>query len=237
IIFSLIYNTADSVIVGADNGTAYTIKVSKLNNTDWRFAVGDFIGYCNDNQINAILEMSQSDYDDAIQQYNGHSFNESFLREYEPEILIHSTTMESWINIQRDGMLKSWNKLKAENMVSEEQPIGMQLGDPISFSDYIMFGGGVTGEIVVHSKQVGKIVMDINAEYKTGARLYFDAKKIAEDGLLIRDGCHLKVKDALPLTPYLIWAATWDKIGLSSPISTPKIFSEAADKRFRVHRF
>lgn len=79
--------------------------------------------------------------------------------------------------------------------------------------------------------------MDINAEYKTGARLYFDAKKIAEDGLLIRDGCHMKLKDALPLTPYLIWAATWDKIGLSSPISTPKIFSEAADKRLRVHRF
>lgn len=64
-----------------DNGTAYTIKVSKFNNSDWRFAVGDFIGYSNDNKINAILEMSQSDYDDAIQHYNGHSFNESFLRE------------------------------------------------------------------------------------------------------------------------------------------------------------
>ena len=81
IIFSLKYTAPDSVIVGADNGTAYTIKVSKFNNSDWRFAVGDFIGYSNDNKINAILKMSQSDYDDAIQHYNGHSFNESFLRE------------------------------------------------------------------------------------------------------------------------------------------------------------
>lgn len=46
--------------------------------------------------------------------------------------------MESWKNIQRDGVLKSWNKLKTENIVLEEHPIGMKLGDPKSFSDYIM---------------------------------------------------------------------------------------------------
>lgn len=56
--------------------------------------------------------------------------------------------MESWKNIQRDGVLKSWNKLKTENIVLEEHPIGMKLGDPKNFSDYIMFGGGVTGESV-----------------------------------------------------------------------------------------
>ena len=38
-----------------------------------------------------------------------------------------------------------------------------------SEDDYIMFGNGVSGEIVVNSKQSGKIVMDIDAEYKTGA--------------------------------------------------------------------
>ena len=53
--------------------------------------------------------------------------------------------MESWKNIQRDGVLKSWNKLKTENIVLEEHPIGMKLGDPKSFSDYIMFGGGASG--------------------------------------------------------------------------------------------
>ena len=97
-----------------------------------------------------------------------------------------------------------------------------------------MFGSGVTGEIVVNSKQQGKIIMDENAEYITGARLYFDAKKIAQDGLLLRDGCHLKVKDQLPLEPYLLWTATWDVIGLTSPVSTPKIFAEQADRQFQI---
>lgn len=95
-----------------------------------------------------------------------------------------------------------------------------------------MFGGGVSGEIVVNSKQTGKIVMDINAEYETGARLYFDAEKIAKDGLLVRDGAHVKVKDCLPLEPYLIWIATWDNVGLESPISTPRIFAKLSDENF-----
>ena len=97
-----------------------------------------------------------------------------------------------------------------------------------------MFGGGVSGEIVVSSKLSGIINMDVNAEYHTGARLYFDAKQMAEDGLLVRDGAHIKVKDTLPLEPYLIWVATWDKLGLESPLSTPRIFSETADSHFRV---
>ena len=44
---------------------------------------------------------------------------------------------------------------------------------------------------------------DADAKYRTGARLYFDAEKMARDGLLIRDGFHIKVKDSLPLAPYL----------------------------------
>ena len=166
--------------------------------------------------------------------YDGHKYNESFLRENEPSILIHSTPMANWKLIKRDGMLKSWNQLKAEKSVVEEQPIGRKLGDPPDFCDYIMFGGGITGEIVVNSKQQGKIVMDENAEYLTGARLYFDAKRMARDGVLVRDGCHVKVKDTLPLKPYLIWAATWDTIGLPSQTSTPKIFARQADKQFQI---
>ena len=117
--------------------------------------------------------------------------------------------------------------------ITEEQPIGIQLGDPMDFSDYIMFGDGVTGEIVVNSKQQGKIVMDTDAEYLTGARLYFDARRMAQDGLLVRDGYHLKVKDILYLEPYLIWTATWETIGLASQVFTLRIFAEQADKRFQ----
>ena len=141
------------------------------------------------------MSITEDEYKEVQRYYVGHSHNEKSLRDYEPKILVHSTSMENWIQIQKDGMLKSWNRLNITN----KEPIGKQLGDPVHFSDYIMFGGGVSGEIVVNSKQSGKIVMDIDAEYRTGARLYFDAEKIAKDGLLVRDGAHVKVKECLPL--------------------------------------
>lgn len=220
-------------ICGSTNDCAYTIKMSRRQYENWEMAVGDFIDFCKVNKKNAILVMSETDFSAVKRHYRGHSYNEPLLREYEPSVLVHSTSMNSWKRIQNDGMLKSWNMLKSEKAIDEEQPIGIRLGDPTDFSDYIMFGGGVTGEIVVNSKQQGKIVMDTNAEYLTGARLYFDAKRMAQDGLLVRDGCHLKVKDKLPLEPYLIWTATWETIGLASQVSTPRIFAEQADKRFQ----
>ena len=221
-------------ICGSKNGCAYTIKVSRSKCDDWKMAVGDFVSFNEVNAKNIILVMTEAEYKAVKDYYEGHSYNEPFLRKDEPLVLVHSTPMNSWKQINQDGRLKSWNKLKADRAVEEDQPIGIQLGDPADFSDYIMFGGGVTGEIVVNSKQQGKIVMDINAEYLTGARLYFDAKRMAQDGLLVRDGCHIKVKEALPLEPYLMFTATWENVGLESQVSTPKIFAKMADKAFKT---
>lgn len=216
----------------------YTIKISRNQCKDWNLSVCDFIGFYEANGKNAIIIITEEELESAKNSYIGHHYNDSFLRDYEPPVLIHSTPMSNWNLIKQDGMLKSWNKLKAENVITEKQPIGINLGDPVDFSDYIMFGKGVTGEIVVNSKQQGNIVMDENAEYLTGARLYFDAKKMAKDGLLVRDGCHLKVKDTLPLKPYLIWAATFETLGLASQISTPKMYAKQADKQFqRIFHF
>lgn len=219
----------DAMIVGANNGCAYSMKISKQLHDDWKMAIGDFIGYCNANNLNGIIAITEDEYNESQNYYVGHSYNETVLRGYETPVLVHSTSMENWYQIQKDGMLKSWNRLN----ITDKEPIGKQLGDPVHFSDYIMFGGGVSGEIVVNSKQSGKIIMDISAEYKTGARLYFDAEKIAKDGLLVRDGAHMKVKDFLPLEPYLIWVATWDSIGLESQISTPRNFAKLSDEIFK----
>lgn len=233
LVLTLSKDIPEPMIVGANNGSAYTIKISKQIHPNWKMAVGDFIDYCNDNNLNGIVAITENEYTEIKNYYIGHSFTEQFLRDYETPVLIHSTSIENWIQIQKDGMLKSWNKLNSEKSVIENEPIGKQLGDPLHFSNYIMFGGGVSGEIVINSKQSGKIVMDIDLEYKTGARLYFNAEKIAKDGLLVRDGAHIKVKDCLPLEPYLIWVATWDKVGLENQISTPRIFAELSDKTFK----
>lgn len=99
-----------------------------------------------------------------------------------------------------------------------------------------MFGSGTACEIVVNSKQSGRIVMDAQAEYLIGARLYFDAVKMAADGLLLRDGVHLKVENMLPLKPYLLFSATWETVGLPSRISTPEKFAREADRCFQRDR-
>lgn len=219
---------------GSRNGCAYTIKISAAKCEEWKMAVCDCMGFCTANRQNLILVMTEADLGAAKSHYTGHSYHDPFLREGEPSVLVHSTPASCWKQIQQDGMLKSWNVLKAEKAITEERPIGSLLGDPADLSGYIMFGGGVTGEIIVSSKQRGEIVMDVNAEYMTGARLYFDAERMAGDGLLIRDGCHLKVKDTLPLAPYLIWAATWDTVGLPGPVSVPRVFAEQSDRQFQA---
>ncbi len=228
-IFMLTDSKDYNMFVGRQNGCAYTVKFSRFANENLRFALCDFIGYNESNNKNIILFLKNEELLEAKNSYAGHSYNESFLRTTEPKVLVHSTTLDSYKQIQKDSKLISFNKL---NLNCE--PIGVQLGDPKDFSDYIMFyNGGVTGEIVVNSKQKGSIVMNINDEYVPGARLYFDAEKIANDGLLVRDGCHLKVKSELPLSQYLIFTATAESIGLEKTISTPKEFAEKADNIFK----
>ena len=222
-------------MVGSFNGCAYTIKFSRYTD-GWEMSICDFIEFNKRLNKNMILVISESDLTQAKAKYNGHKFDEPVLRVDEQIYTVHSTSLENWEQIQKDGFIKSWNTLKKENFITEEKPIGSLLGDPIDFSDYIMFGKNVAGELVVNSKQQGKIVMDVNAEYLTGARLYLDMRKIVEDGLAVRDGAHLKVKGKLPLKPYLIWVATWGNVGLENRVSTPKIFTEKANGEF-VKRF
>lgn len=233
LVFILTNNNQYQQITGKTHGCAYTIKTSRSKCEHWMMAAGDFIGFCEANGKNAILVMSETEFSEMQNHYRGHNYNDLFLRKNEPAVLIHSTPMCSWQQIKLDGRLKCWSRLKAEHIIFEASPVGIQLGDPFDFSDYIMFGSGISGEIVVNSKQKGKITMDIDSEYLTGARLYFDARKMAADGLLVRDGCHIKVKDSLPLNPYLIWTATWDTIGLKSQVSTPRKFAEQADCIFQ----
>lgn len=232
IVYCLTNSEDYNMLVGSGNSSLYTVKVSRKF-SDWKMSICDFMQFHKSRNKNIILSVSQEDLKCAKEYYAEHKYNDNFLRENEPEVLVHSTTYENWLSIKKDRCLKSWNILKKEKLSWEEEPIGSRLGDPADFSDFIMFSsGGISGEIVVSSKQNKKIVMDQDKPYKTGVRLYFDIKKIAENGLLIRDGIHLKVADELPLDPYLIWCATWDKVGLTSSVSTPKEFAEKSNNVF-----
>jgi len=179
-----------------------------------------------------IIAVNQNDLNEAKTIYEGHSFNDNFLRPYEPNILLHCTSKECYQSIMTDDCLKSWNILITENKMTYEKPIGELLGDPIDYRDYIMFThSGKSAERVVSSRQKGYIDMNFDSPYVAGARFYFNAESIAKDGLLVRDGVHLKVKDMLPLKKYLLWIAT-PKILEISENTTPRIFVEKADIMF-----
>lgn len=210
---------------------AYTLKMSRQR-CNWRLKTGDLLSYAEAEKKNVLLVMTEEELEESRRFYRGHSYNETFLRPEEPGILIHSTPLENWNKIQQAGCLKSWNLARQDGDLLEEQPIGHVLGDPEDFRNYIMFGSGVKCEIVVASRNAGKLVYDENAPYQSGARLYFDAAQMAADGLLIRDGNHIKVKDCLPLKPYLLWAATAEKTGLTEQTITPAVFAETADRMF-----
>lgn len=219
------------VAARCDSGI-FSICISKCFEY-WEFHIMDCLLYQEQHDRNVILSIDKEDYQKACISYHNHHNKERMLRTYESRLLVHSTTAELWQNIQKCGYLKSWNIAKKDGDIIEKKPIGHKLGDPKEFSDYIMFGGmGFWNEIVVLSKQKNKLCYNKNEPYMPGARLYFDAQKIAEDGLLVRDGLHLKVKDRLPLEPYMIWAATSENCKQYEGEWTPLSFSEAADATF-----
>ena len=220
--------------VGGENGRAYVQSVGN-NHLNWKMALGDFIDYHKTAGHKIVLALSEEALDDALNSYKGHSCRDSFLRDYESPVLIHSTIQKCYEHIIKDDCLKSWNRLYKEGFFTDEEPIGKLLGDPLELRNYILFGFGVTGEIVVSSKEKHRIEMDWDIPYLPGARLYFDMKRIAEDWLLIRDGSEIKVKDMLPLKPYLIWAATAKELDLEQGTVTPRQFAEKADRYFREH--
>ena len=46
LILSLSNSTNYTIFSGANNGCAYSIKISKVLHENWKLAVGDFIEYC-----------------------------------------------------------------------------------------------------------------------------------------------------------------------------------------------
>ena len=212
--------------------SVYTLKINK-NYEYWYYDLCDWIDfYKSNNSIKVILDVEKADIITARKLYSSHTYNEKCLREYESKFMVHSTPIKNLESILNDGALKSWNILKSEKANWEQDPIGTLLGDIDDFSDYVMLSAPFqNNEIIIASKQKHKIDTDINQIYQPGARFYLDAQMLADDGLLLRDGEHIKVKNYIPLDKYLIWYSTTEKLDLSKK-STPKEFFEMSNNKF-----
>lgn len=209
----------------------YTLKISK-NYEYWYYDLCDFINFYKGTDIEVISEISNDDLALARELYGNHQYNEHILREYEPDVMVHSTTKDNVQSILSDKKLKAWNLLCAEKSDWEDKPIGALLGDIEDFSNYVMLSGiSQNNEIITASKSNGEINTDVNQSYVAGARFYLNAQKLAGDGLLLRDGAHIKVRDYIDLEKYLIWYSTPEILGVEEH-TTPKVFFELSNKKF-----
>lgn len=163
----------------------------------------------------------------------------SFLTREESRWLVHSTDLAAWESIRGCGELRSLARLGREgyNVLA----LGVtELGEPSDYAEYVMLGlPGMPGpENVVASRRLGTIFTEENTPYTPGVRLYFDGHRIIDDGLAVWDGVHLiKVRDHLPLKPYLVMAVSAATVDPESQVSewTPRAFLEAADAYFGGH--
>ena len=209
----------------------YTLKISR-NFKYWYYDLCDLIDFNKNSEVVLDLDIEQAEIDMARKCYGDHKFNEKFIREYETKVLVHSTPFENLDSILKDNALKSWNICKAEKANWEAEPIGALLGDIADFSNYVMLSMlSQNSEIVTASKQKHEINIDYEQTYRPGARFYLDGEKLASDGLLLRDGLHIKVRDSIPFDKYLIWYSTAENLGLGKT-STPKEFFEESNNKF-----
>lgn len=211
--------------------SVYTLKISR-NYEYWYYDLCDLIDFYADIDIEVILDVDNNDLRLARALYGNHKYNEKTLREYESDVVVHSTTKENAQNILVDRKIKSWNILRVERADWEKKPIGAMLGDIEDFSNYVMLSGfSINNEVVTASKANGAINTDVNQSYIAGARFYLNAKALAHDGLLLRDGAHIKVRDNIDLEKYLIWYSTPEILGIDEYM-TPREFFEVSNQRF-----
>ena len=103
---AILVNSEYQRVCGKGERGAYTIRFSRQF-LSWKIQMGDFIDYSEKHNQNALVILSKNEFIEVKQSYQGHACNERFLRPDEPAVLVHSTTLECWESIRRDGSLKS----------------------------------------------------------------------------------------------------------------------------------
>jgi hypothetical protein len=167
--------------------------------------LGDFLRYETAQGRKAIVAgLSEQ----QVQQALTTTVEPTTVRCGDPRWMVHATSLEAWAAIRACGELRPFALLPEAG----KRAIGeLLLNDPPDYAQHVALGeiDKIGPEFVVACRQAGKMLPNPDVAYEPGARLYFDAHAIIHDGLAVRDGLHpLKVRDRLPLNPYLIAAIT-----------------------------
>ncbi|MBU3202475.1 hypothetical protein LL037_13095 [Clostridium estertheticum] len=217
------------------SGELFTLKINSDYN-GWEYRLSDYIQYENYHYRNVIVkENEQFNLKDIVNRYHIHGFDENIVRETDPRWIVHSTTKKNLKAINSSGYLKSIRVLIDEGY--DEIGIGLApFGEPDDYEEHIMFEHLYgCSELVVNSRNIGKVCTDPNIRYNPGIRMYFDAHKIILDGFAVRDGAHIiKVKDKIRITDYIVYMYDETNVDLPKGIDfwTPSLFTDEANKSF-----
>ena len=200
----------------------------------------DFLRYENAQGRIVILSFpGDIDIDCYVTQALSRMPNPDAVRPDDPAIIIHSTTLDAWEKISTDGQLKAASELSQQARIVDclSEVAHYLENEPPEYRDYIMFGtiASTTPEKIVASYQAGRFILDDDAVYEPGVRLYFDNRRMIGDGQAVRDGLHtVKVYKRLSLSPYLLAVIGVSDLDPQREVKmwTPRLFVERADQAF-----
>ncbi len=234
--FCIIDKSGDRVFVGRGTNGLYSYRLSR-DVKDIKYKLADFLRYENVHGRNVILSFpSDIDMKAFINKSISKTPETAVIRKNDPKWVVHSTSLETWKQIQKNGELRSLSRLIKEG--KNVKTVGFRfLGEPSEYADYVMLGSiyNMGTEMVTSSNMKGYICLDENMPYEPGVRLYFDNHAIIRSNLGVRDGEHiLKVHDHLPLKPFLLTAVGINDVDSERKVKewTPKKFLEASNKIF-----
>ena len=95
ILFKLIDKADDFRHLTTGGGDQVFRCIMTKEEKDQKYRLNDFIQYETTYNRNIILAVDDSDMAIAKAEYGAHRYDESFLRSYEPRVLVHSTTKET----------------------------------------------------------------------------------------------------------------------------------------------
>lgn len=154
------------------------------------YNIANFINY--ENNYNRKVIIWSENHELAIRIFQ--QIKELEIKEYmnldRSKLLCHSTSIENLLSILKDNILLSYNELISQGKII--RTVRFELNEPEDFLDYIDFCSceSIASEIVVASRQFGKINDDNNFEYKPGVRLYFNPEELLKVEGACMDGLH-----------------------------------------------
>jgi hypothetical protein len=237
--FCILDKDDDQFITGKSGDGPFTARFGRrVENLEARLI--DYLRYENNQGRTVILSFPDDiEIDRYVSQALARMPDPDAVRPDDPKIIVHSTTADAWRIISSDGQLRAASGLSQQaRIIDTSSEVWRYLEyEPPEYRDYIMFGTIVstTPEKIVASYQAGRFILDDNAIYEPGVRLYFNNHQMISDNQVTRDGLHTtKVHKRLSLSPYLMTAVGVNDCDPQSEVKawTPQTFLERSDKVF-----